>query len=69
MSCESAGEEEGCTTVAEMADTEASESVATLFNRYGVDIYNAGHSHEYVASSPVFSLSLSRFGGKLPHIC
>lgn len=45
MSCEAAGEEEGCTTVAEMADTEASESVATLFNRYGVDIYNAGHSH------------------------
>jgi hypothetical protein len=48
MSCEAAGEEAGCRSVADMVDE--MEPVSTLFQRYGVDIYNAGHVHDYAAT-------------------
>ena len=54
MSCEVAGEEEGCRTVAERVD-ETSSAIGTLFQRYGVDIYNAGHSHEYDVTWPMLT--------------
>lgn len=54
MSCEAAGEEAGCKTVAEMVD-ETSEAIGTVFQRYGVDVYNAGHAHEYDVTWPMLS--------------
>jgi len=41
MTCEEAGEGAGCKTVGE----EVAESESPwLFQKYGVDVYNAGHS-------------------------
>ena len=50
--CAAAGEEEGCRTVAEELD-EAAVTLNPIFQRYGVDVYNAGHSHEYGVTWPM----------------
>ena len=52
MSCEAAGEADGCETVGEMVQ-ESSDALGPLFNRYGVDIYDAGHSHLYAVTWPM----------------
>jgi hypothetical protein len=52
MSCEAAGEAEGCATVGEMVE-ESSGTMGALFNRYGVDVYDAGHSHLYAVTWPM----------------
>eukprot|EP01047_Picozoa_sp_COSAG01_P027536 COSAG01_NODE_1820_length_9152_cov_22.869215_10_plen_391_part_00 len=53
MSCEEAGEEAGCRTVSER--DAVGQGVGELFNRYGVDIYNAGHAHIYEVTWPMLS--------------
>ena len=52
MSCAEAGEAEGCKTVGEEVD-ESSAATQDLFNRYGVDVYDAGHSHHYAVTWPM----------------
>ena len=44
MSCREAGEEEGCETVGDLL-RERADTMGPLFQKYGVDIYDAGHSH------------------------
>lgn len=41
MSCEEAGETAGCKTVGDVV-SERAEATGALFNKYGVDLYNAG---------------------------
>jgi hypothetical protein len=42
---------------------ETSQSIGVLFQRYGVDIYNAGHAHE--VTTTLACLSLTMFSLKL----
>ena len=65
MSCQQAGEPEGCKTVGEMVD-ESSEATQNLFNRYGVDIYNAGHSHQYAVTWPMLAGAATQFNYSNP---
>ena len=52
MSCAAAGEKEGCETVAH--ESAVAQSLLTpLFNKYSVDIYDAGHSHQYDVTWPM----------------
>eukprot|EP01046_Picozoa_sp_COSAG06_P043760 COSAG06_NODE_5784_length_3275_cov_5.074985_3_plen_89_part_00 len=52
--------QEGCRTVAERTE-ETSQSISVLFQRYGVDIYNAGHAHEVTTNTFFFFSQAFRF--------
>lgn len=58
MSCEAAGEAAGCKTVGEDV-AESAKATGEIFQRYGVDIYNAGHSHLYAVSCTNSGLSIA----------
>ncbi len=51
-SCSAAGEPEDCRTVGEELD-DAAQLLDPIFTRYGVDVYNAGHAHEYGVTWPM----------------
>ena len=52
MSCAEAGEPEGCATVGQLV-AESAAVMGELFNKYSVDVYNAGHSHLYAVTWPM----------------
>ena len=52
LTCEESGEGEGCRTVGDLT-AEAAATMNQIFFRFGVDIWNAGHSHEYGVTWPM----------------
>ena len=52
MPCEVVGEAAGCRSVADET-AQAAATLGDLFLKYGVDIYSAGHSHEYGVTWPM----------------
>ena len=46
QTCEETGEGQGCRTVGDLT-AEAAATMNQIFYRFGVDIWNAGHSHMY----------------------
>ena len=50
--CSAAGEEEDCATVGDFL-REAAGTLDPIFQKYAVDIYDAGHAHEYGVTWPM----------------
>ena len=65
MSCEEAGEAAGCETVAARLRQRA-EATSDLFQKYGVDVYNAGHSHLYAVTWPMLKGSSTQRDYRAP---
>jgi hypothetical protein len=65
MTCAQAGEPDGCPTVGQMVDASSSATQA-LFNKYGVDVYDAGHSHQYAVTWPMLNSAATQLNYSNP---
>ena len=57
--CEDTGEGKGCQTIGEITK-KAADTLTPLFYSRGVDVYNAGHSHEYGLTWPMLNGTFSQ---------